>query len=406
MFQVEFDDTSVIKLFETLDSGREGSVSMDQFMEYFSPTEGAGDIVNIPSETMVRAVCISQDCARIAFAGVGFVKVVDVVSGATIFERAYNQDVTVVAMDSHALHLFAGMRRAKGQSVAGVDEFRLPKQEETEEIELERGRESGHHHGMGLEGVGERSTGEANSGRRRQGSTGGMGSSGHHDTRGDTRGSFSANVESSGGAPVDLDFSFHLPPMRGASASKPIRKFQYPGDVTCLSVSRDDAIVIVGGNAKCARLFDRHAAEFDCEALPPVLAELPYPTAVTAVALARPKMYVVGLPTSAAGIISPDSLPATTKTLKIPASRGGGHCNTEEGADLMGSADLTGSFGGVARSIEYYEIVFDHEHLFTLERSPPHPALPLPLYFLHRCPLSILARNMPLVLAHYGPLPP
>jgi hypothetical protein len=52
---VEFDDTSVIKLFETLDSGREGSVSMDQFMEYFSPTEGAGDIVNIPSETMVSS---------------------------------------------------------------------------------------------------------------------------------------------------------------------------------------------------------------------------------------------------------------------------------------------------------------------------------------------------------------
>ena len=61
--QVEFDDTSIVKLFETLDSGREGTVSMDQFMEYFSPTEGAGDVVNIPSETMVSFVC-SRHCER------------------------------------------------------------------------------------------------------------------------------------------------------------------------------------------------------------------------------------------------------------------------------------------------------------------------------------------------------
>ena len=91
MFQVEFDDASLGKLFDMLDNARRGRIKFDQLMEFFSPTQGGADVLTLPCDNVVTTVCISDDCTKLGFGGIGYARVVDVGADRVIFHRSYPQ---------------------------------------------------------------------------------------------------------------------------------------------------------------------------------------------------------------------------------------------------------------------------------------------------------------------------
>ena len=123
MFQVEFDDASLGKLFDMLDHARRGRIKFNQLLEFFSPTQGGADELKVPCENTVTTVCMSHDCSKLGLGGQGFARVVDVPADRVIFHRAYTQGVNAVAMDTGGRNFYVGANTGKGME--GVHEFDL-----------------------------------------------------------------------------------------------------------------------------------------------------------------------------------------------------------------------------------------------------------------------------------------